>query len=377
MKRKRSRRMLLMVIALLGLGGVVWGGFSIYSWWQLRQLPSLSYMDALEYTTRNNEKARISVGIIQNGQMRYTVYGENATVLSPIEHVYEIGSLTKTFTASLLAKAILEDNIVLDDPISKHLPLPQATYIPTVGQLASHTSGYKNYYFAKKMIINFLAREANDFYGITSQTLRDQLEKIELAKQDYPFRYSNFGYAALGEVLEEVYGQNYRDLMNQFLREDLRLPDTRVSAGSGDLSGYWNWGPGDVYLSAGGLLSTITDMLVYCRLHMTEALPYLTLTQEHLAKVNTSSALYERLGIGLDAVGMSWIWDEKQGIYWHNGGTSQFNSYLAFDKEQQIGVVVLANLAPTYRIPATVLGAKLMEELQTGQRNFSEGSTTD
>jgi CubicO group peptidase (beta-lactamase class C family) len=57
--------------------------------------------------------------------------------------------------------------------------------------------------------------------------------------------------------------------------------------------------------------------------------------------------------------------DDEHGIVWHNGGTSNFSSYMGFDPERQIAVVILANLAPGYRIPATVLGAKLLLELQT------------
>ena len=51
-------------------------------------------------------------------------------------------------------------------------------------------------------------------------------------------------------------------------------------------------------------------------------------------------------------------------IIWHNGGTSNFNSYIAFDKEKQLGVVILSNLSPSYRIPATVMGSKLIITLQ-------------
>lgn len=355
---------MLPAFALLCVLGIGWGGFSLSSFWQLRQIPGMSFEEGLLYTTRGNQKARISVGIIQDGKMEYTVYGADGTILPQVEHVYEIGSLTKTFTASLLAKAVLAGDASLDDPFTAYLPLTDARYTPSLRQLTSHTAGYKNYYFAKKMIINFLAREANDFFGITSQTLREQLEEVELEDKIYPFHYSNFGYAALGEVLEEMYGENYRPLMDRFVKEELLLTSTHISDGRGDLEGYWNWGVNDAYLSAGGLLSTITDMLVYCRIQMEGSLPYLSLTQELIAEVPSPPAIYEQLGIGIDAVGMGWMWDEDTGVYWHNGGTSRFNSYLAFDRKRQIGVVVLSNLPPSRRIPATVLGAKLMEELQ-------------
>jgi len=60
---------------------------------------------------------------------------------------------------------------------------------------------------------------------------------------------------------------------------------------------------------------------------------------------------------------MAWIVDDKSGIIWHNGGTGNYNSYLGFRPETGTAVVVLSNLAPGYRIPATVMGVKLLEEL--------------
>ena len=58
-----------------------------------------------------------------------------------------------------------------------------------------------------------------------------------------------------------------------------------------------------------------------------------------------------------------WIIDSKNNIIWHNGGTGNYNSYLGFNPETGTAVVVLSNLAPNYRVPATVLGVKLLLEL--------------
>ena len=65
----------------------------------------------------------------------------------------------------------------------------------------------------------------------------------------------------------------------------------------------------------------------------------------------------------MDEIGMAWIIDSRNGFVWHNGGTGNYNSYLGFDKESSTAVVVLSNTAPGYRIPATVLGVKLLNEL--------------
>lgn len=55
--------------------------------------------------------------------------------------------------------------------------------------------------------------------------------------------------------------------------------------------------------------------------------------------------MYNKLGINMDKVGMAWMIDSENNFVWHNGATSNFNSYIAFIKEKNIGVVVLSNLS--------------------------------
>lgn len=66
----------------------------------------------------------------------------------------------------------------------------------------------------------------------------------------------------------------------------------------------------------------------------------------------------------VDAMGMAWIIDNEHGFIWHNGATGNYNSYLGFCPETGTAVVVLSNLSPGFRIPATVVGIKLLEEMQ-------------
>lgn len=54
----------------------------------------------------------------------------------------------------------------------------------------------------------------------------------------------------------------------------------------------------------------------------------------------------------------------ENGVIGHNGGTGNYNSYLGFSIDKNVAVIILSNLAPNYRIPATVLGVKLLDELE-------------
>ena len=367
MKRKGKRIILIVaaIILIMIIGVVV---FALVGSYRMSLIPSMTFEEMMRYTTENNEDAVITVGIIKNGEMNYVVYGENAVILPEEEFEYEVGSATKTFTCSLLSKAMEEGKVKLTDSINQYIELPNKDYYPNFTRLVTHTSGYKGYYFEWQMASNFMNGEENDFYGINSESLKEKIGEISLENKDYKFNYSNFGIAAVGSALAKIYGSDFTTLMNDFIASDLKLEDTVISDGTGNLKGYWNWKPQDAYIPAGAIVSDVSDMMQYVKLHMTEELPYLARTHEALAQVDATTKQYSKMGIRIDAVGMGWMLDTQNNIIWHNGGTSNFNSYIAFDKEKQVGVVILSNLPPNYRIPATVMGVKLITTLQDSDK---------
>ncbi|MDF2473938.1 MAG: beta-lactamase [Anaerocolumna sp.] len=358
--KKKILKAIFIIVLVTAVG---FGSYCIYGLYKINQLSKMTFNEMLVYTTKDNKDVVITVGIINNGKMTYEVYGENGIIQPKKEHIYEIGSISKTFTTSLLCKAISEGRISLDDSIERYLSLPKKDYYPTVRRLVTHTSGYNEYYFEKPMISNLLHKQ-NDFNGISEKMLLERLEKISLDDSDYAFKYSNFGMAVLGAVLEKIYDKDYTPLMNDYISEDLGLTNTKISDGSGDLKNYWKWSESDAYMPAGALLSNITDMMQYIKMHMGEESDYLSMAHEVLAEVNATTGSYEKMGIRIDAVGAGWMIDNENNFIWHNGGTGDYNSYIGFDKENQIGVIILSNLPPEYRIPATVMGTEILTSLQ-------------
>lgn len=356
-KTKWIIRVSILLCVVLGLGG-----FMIYGNSQMQKLPQLTFSEALAYTTKNNPDATITVGMIKDGQISYKVYGEDGRELPATLHTYEIGSLTKTYTAALINKAISEDRVSLESTVDQYLPLPDGNQYPTIRELLTHTSGYRGYYFETPMIGNFMIGR-NDFYGITKNMAVDRLSQLNMSQNSYDFTYSNYGYAVLGLVLEAVYDTDYTTLVNDFAQNELGLTNTKISDQNGDLENYWDWKNGDAYLSAGAITSDISDMLAYAQMQL-EGDPHFADCHHALAAVNVSNASYESMGIRMDEIGMAWILDTENGIIWHNGGTGDYNSYLGFHPQSQTAVVILSNLSPSYRIPATVLGVKLLEELR-------------
>lgn len=361
-KIKKSMKILTIVlIVVITFAALAIGGMIIYGKKQISKIPELTFTEALEYTTKDNTDAVITVGIIKGGQSSYKVYGENGKELPAEPHTYEIGSLTKTFTAALINKAIIEGKINLDDTIDQYLALSDDNEYPTIKELLTHTSGYKSYYFESPMVSNFL-KGRNDFYGITREMVLQKACNLNMNKDNYNFIYSNYGYAILGLVLEKVYDNDYTTLVNSFMQNELELADTKISDKTGDLGNYWDWKANDAYLSAGAVTSNILDMLSYAQMQL-EYNPYFYECHNSLKIINASTKDYTTMDINMNEIGMSWIIDHENGIIWHNGGTGDYNSYLGFNLETGTAVVVLSNLAPNYRIPATVLGVKLLVEL--------------
>lgn len=360
-QKRRVRKMVIAIVSIFICALLVLCGAMFYGKYQMSKIPTLSFREVLEYSTKDNPDAVITVGIIKDGEVSYTVYGENGKELPAKLHIYEIGSLTKTFTAAMISKAVQEEKIDMSATIDQYLDLPKGNLYPSIVELLTHTSGYKGFYFENPMVSNFL-RGRNDFYGVSTEMLIERIAKLSLQNEEHKFNYSNFGYAVLGLVLEAVYESNYTSLLNKFVQNELNLKGTEISDKSGDLGKYWDWKENDAYLPAGAITSNISDMLAFAQIQLDEY-DYFADCHKSLKKINASNERYKMMDINMDEIGMAWLIDKENNIIWHNGGTGNYNSYLGFNLKTGMAVVVFSNLSPNTKIPATVLGVKLLTEL--------------
>lgn len=333
------------------------GGIIIYQQSQLSKLDDMNALDMIKYCSTGKDK-KISVAIIDEGKINYHVYGREGEENNTYD--YEIGSISKTFVGLLCAKTINDGKLDLSDSISKYLDLDDTQYYPTIERLLTHTTGYKPYYFNNKMIGNKLAHITNDFYGISEADLLKKAKQISLENKDYPFNYSNFGISVLGLVLEKIYNDSFTNIMNNFISSELKLFNTHVASQSGNLNNYWKWGVDDGYIPAGSIISNIKDMASYLNMYMSSAQGYNEMTYAKIKSINANNAVYEKMNIRMDSVGMTWMIDEINDIIWHNGATTDFNSYIGFTKDKKKGIVILSNLNANDKISMTVIGAKLL-----------------
>lgn len=188
------------------------------------QTPELSLDEMVRTYQREAGIPSVQVAIRRHGRLVYSgAHGHsNLEVMSPArrDSVYEIGSVTKQFTAALLLMAETEGKLKLDDPIGQHLPdLPEPWRSITLRQCLNHTSGLRDY----------LAGLFNMRKDFRPQEVIDLVAKQPL---DFPsgsaWSYSNTGYFLGGMILERIYRKPYREVLKERIFEPLGMTRTRT-----------------------------------------------------------------------------------------------------------------------------------------------------
>ncbi len=264
--------------------------------------------------------------------------------------LFEIGSITKTFTSLLLADMVVKGEVKLDDPISKYLPAGvvapsrngrEITFL----DLATHTSGLP------RMPSNI--KPADPLNPYKDYTVDKVFEYLNAHKLNFDvganYLYSNIGAGVLGQVLAVQAGKDYETLVRERILEPLGMSDTTITL-SGNMTVRFAT-PHDDKLKptspwdftglagAGAIRSTARDMLKYAAaglgLVKTPLSQAMALTQE-------PRRVFENMGM---ALGLGWHLFQRRGalIVWHNGGTGGFRSYLGLCPKTGTGIVVLNN----------------------------------
>lgn len=293
----------------------------------------------------------IVVGVIEGDKSSYYSYGvKEMTTKDPVdEHsVFEIGSISKTFTGILLADMVVKGKMKLDDPIQNYLP--QGVTAPTrngamikLVNLSNHTSSLP------RMPDNFNpANPANPFADYTEKQVYDFLQSYQLSRDvGSQYEYSNYAAGLLGLILATKNGKSYDALMIDVIAKPLGMENTSISLTSvmkKNLAiGYQGGEPVENWdiislAGAGGIRSTTVDMVSYVRANMgiskSNLYPAMQLSQQ-----NTRGASE------VPKVGLGWhIADADFGeIIWHNGGTGGYRTFAGFIKGGNKGVVVMTN----------------------------------
>ena len=334
--------------------------------------------DLIKKQCKGKRHIKLTVGYIINGKSIVKVYGESGEeiILSPEnnDYIYEIGSVTKTFTASILAKYIHEGKISLNDSIQKYIKgLPENRYFPTIKRLVTHTSGYKRSIPHSEK--GFKAVKAFLTKGLTNETIAmllhmDEaemiaiLKKYKLVDKEYKWQYCNFGISLIGYALGVISGKGYRETMDEYIKNDLGLQNSFTGTDPGkNIPGYknnkspggnWIWGD-NLIRPAGDISSTAKDLLRYAEIHFNNEFPYLSICHQKYVDVSFPFNKMYDIDMGLGW----WIGRSDNNTILHGGDTAAFSSILITDKKHKSAVVVLSNYpvnsAKLYKIAKPLL----------------------
>lgn len=326
----------------------------------------------IKKTCKGKKHLRLTIGYLIDDDVVIKIYNENGELNSSKKYHYEIGSITKTFTVSLLSKYIFENKMSLNDPIHKYIEgLKGSEYYPTLLRLATHSSGFsgglplnKREYF--NLILGLITGSddlnRNNPLNMDFNKMKMLMERNELKDKDYSWKYSNFGISLLGYGLGIVSGRGYWDVMNEFLYNELGLSETYLGTSNNNLHGYsrknndcgnWKWDKENLISPAGAISSTADDLLKYAKINIYEEKPYLSLCHK---KHGNGTKKYD--------MGLGWmLLKGNNNVILHGGGTGCFSSFLGIDKEKKVASVVLAN----YQLGRNAdenIGLSLLESLQ-------------
>lgn len=308
-----------------------------------KDIATLIYENA-KYFPKNTQ---LSIAVIENGKTTYYgVKNENDKLIPAANNdkIFEIGSLTKVFTATVLAQLVTEGKVKLTDKINPLYPfLFKNKTSLSYESLANHTSGlprlptnldvsdtenpYKNY--GAKEIDSYLA----------SQLI---LEKAE----NNAYAYSNLGAGLLGHSLGLSQNTSFDQLLVQSIFKPYNMNHSYTSSqnikshlvkglnGEGDAVSNWDF---DVLLGAGGILSSVSDLVLFANAQFDANNKALQLTRKETAVVNKNMK-----------IGLGWhLLKSKKGndLIWHNGATGGYSSSMVLDVNNKNGIIILSNVS--------------------------------
>jgi CubicO group peptidase (beta-lactamase class C family) len=306
--------------------------------------------------------AGLAIGILKGGERRVFTYGT-----AKPDSLFEIGSITKTFTGLMLARMVAEGKVRLDEPVRELLPAgtvgkPAGPEI-TLLDLATHHSGLP------RMPDNFHpADPANPYADYGPQQLYAYLARHGVAKPaDVRFVYSNLGVGLLGQALAERAGRSYVDQLREEITGPLGMTDTVVKLSVEQqrrfLQGYnekhhpvhaWDL---DAAAGAGGIRSTAGDMLTYLEVNLHPE-KYGSLT----GALVSSHQMREGVGRGVQ-IALAWMYNADTQTYQHGGATAGFSSDAFFNPREDYAAVVLLNSGPNPLLPASLIGEHIRQRL--------------
>lgn len=305
--------------------------------------------DPLAYITKEVEAfmkehqlVGIAVGFYCKGVPYFLNFGRANGQTKVTEHtIFEIGSITKSFTATILAYEVVKGSMKLNDPVSRYLPFvrrhPSALSRVTLEQLATHTSS--------------LPRDPVG--GWMRATKHKMLQSLQQWQPDYPigthYRYSNLGFDILGFALENHCHKGYDMMLQDLVTGPLGMKNTHIHTAP-RLNRIYAQGHNkkgmpvhhlraNAIEGAGALRSTTEDMMKFLMANLDVSGPPMLRKAMRLAQKG-------RFKAPKMIQALSWQRVTRQGVEFidKNGGVGGFSSWMGMVPDKKTGLILLSNM---------------------------------
>ena len=308
---------------------------------------------AVEAAVEETATPGTAIGLVHDGEQHTAGVGvtsvENALEVTP-ETLFQIGSITKTVTGTVAMILVERGELDIDAPVRRYLPKlvladDDVAAQVTMRHLLTHTAGWVGDYFAD--------------HGAGDDALERMLGDLRRLPQLTPlgevWSYNNAGFYIAGRVLEVVGGAPYELLVQRLLFEPLGLEHSlfftedvmtrRFAAGhhrsdDGPPTVARPWAIGRAHHAAGGISSTVVDLIRYARLHLSDGEGILTRASlDEMQRPHVAAAPI------FGSVGLTWGIDDVTGVrlVHHGGGTNGQVAHLSFAPDSQTVLAVLTN----------------------------------
>lgn len=289
----------------------------------------------------------LAVGIIDNNQSKEYFFGKTAKNKGKPDKntLFEIGSITKVFTTTALAKMVVDKKVNLNDNLDKFISSPNynGKKIKLV-DLATHRSSLPK---VPDDMFKDIADPLNPYANYSKEQMYKFIKEYKLNRAPgTSYDYSNLGMGVLGDVLAGLEKKDYNTFITDKIFKPLKMNNTTLSPSRLQLKnsaiGHYVGEPVIMWdfasmAGAGAIKSDITDMLKFLKANI-------DLKNSSLkdAMILAHKPINKEAGFQM---GLGWHISQlnNDSIIWHNGATGGFTSFLGFSKNKNKGVVVLSN----------------------------------
>lgn len=308
---------------------------------------------------------QLSIVLIQNGKTNYYGIIKVNDTIKPKENqnkIFEIGSITKVFTSTVLTSLVADKKLKITDEINSYYSFPFKNNIKIKFEsLANHTSGLP------RLPENLdLSNETNPYKNFGEREIEDYLKNL-LKLENEPSKissYSNLGAGLLGYTLGLSQKTSFQKLLQKRVFDKYKMTNSFTSSqnlnnrlvkglnGNGEVVTNWDF---DVLFGGGGILSSTEDLVKFAYAQFNPKNKELALTRKSTFDINEDM----KIGLGWHILktekGFNWVW--------HNGGTGGYSSSMVLDVENKNGVIILSN-ASNINDNIDDLCFKLMKQLE-------------